>query len=137
MPIYQYRCKCGLEFEEVVSRQEAATRPCKACGAKADKAVSATGTLKFEAGRPPKDVDIGIGKDAERRWSQVQQDWNLKRDVVQKVGKVQGLFGGEEQIRRRQNLESEFSSALKEHRARRESKGIGQFDKIDPKRIYE
>ena len=41
MPIYEWRCNCGYEFEEVVSSREAdRCRPCPQCGSPAARIPS-------------------------------------------------------------------------------------------------
>jgi len=48
MPTYEYRCKCGEEFEMVRSITSKPVAPCPKCGKKARRQISAGGGLIFK-----------------------------------------------------------------------------------------
>jgi len=53
MPIYQWRCNCGYEFQEVISWREADRgRPCLRCGSPAVR-IPSTFTIGGAAATPP------------------------------------------------------------------------------------
>jgi putative FmdB family regulatory protein len=77
MPIYEFVCsKCALKFEET-KKYDDDDANCPVCNEKADKMISIT---NFTGSA--KSVDIFIGKDAEHRWSAIQER-KINRDKQQ------------------------------------------------------
>ncbi len=151
MPIYTYTCKgCNYIFEELSSyetRDEA--QSCPLCGEAAERNAAETFGIKTtidpkrDTVYTPKEIDKVVGSDAEKKWAGYDKKWENHYKQRQAVrwgdkapaevkipkesdGKYAPLMHlGDKKER---SLRKEFSTALKEHRAEREKKGIKQFD---------
>jgi putative FmdB family regulatory protein len=151
MPLYTYKCDvCGHEFDEIMKMDDRdVAPPCKLCKKESHRkiAVPFSHTTKVMAGKDtihtPKEIDQVVGRDAEKKWTAYDERWRGKYEARQKK-----RWGGQEPQavnipknpdgtytpvahlgdKKQRGLRGEFSTALKEHRAEREKKGIPQFD---------
>lgn len=98
MPIYEYQCQeCGLKAEKLWKRVSIAkdTIPCESCGTNMKKCVTAANfTFKHPASQtrgalPPStgtsddhNFDKAIGRDAERKWKQVEKRESVKSRTI-------------------------------------------------------
>lgn len=99
MPIYEFRCACGIQFEKLFSRiVETPTHPCPDCGKAAPKLVSAS-NFSFShtpvGGPRPQNTgvysidynaDRVIGRDAAARWKTIEERQGHKRKVMAEHG---------------------------------------------------
>ena len=132
MPLYEYVCNlCQYEFEELITGKETVT--CKKCGGPVEQKMSSFSSV-IEGGSDNESVDMKIGREAEHRWkmhhdiqSKRRKDKKLELLKVPKTKKGQFMpamaLGNKEDKKKRK----EYSSALKEHRKERISKGQPQF----------
>ncbi len=151
MPLYTYKCTaCGHEFDELVKYDDRDTKQaCKLCGEKSERnvasrfAVSTKLDPKKDTIYTPKEIDKVVGADAEKKWTGYDERWrkkysdrqkarwrgkepeiiNLPKDADGKTSPIMHLGGKQER-----SVRKEFSESLKEHRAERKKKGLGQFD---------
>ena len=151
MPLYVYKCAaCGLEFEELVSKDKRdESQVCKDCGKDSKReevtsfAINTTLDPKKDTIYSPKEIDKVVGAKAEETWQGYDERWkkrykdrqekrwngkkpgpvNIPKDPDGKYSPLMHLGGEKEKETRK-----EFSEALQEHRAEREKKGLSQFD---------
>lgn len=86
MPIYEFLCpKCGLKFERYYSKvSDNQKEVCPNCETSSEKVISAP---SFKIGEPtsiPKDIDLKVGKDAEKRWM-AYEDRNKQKENIRKA----------------------------------------------------
>ena len=135
MPLFEYQCKCGFEFEELVQYlQGSETSVCKMCGATATKKMSRFAPV-IAGGSPTESIDMTIGREASKRW-QMHTDRQVKRrgdrplqefDLPKtKTGEYMPVMGLGDKATK--ETRTEYSGALQEHRKRRIEKGQKQFD---------
>jgi putative FmdB family regulatory protein len=130
MPLYEYKCECGYEGEELVQSSDAPIK-CRKCGAKAERKMSRFASV-ISGGSPVETIDMTIGRDADKRWK-VYGDQRTKRhgdrplqtiaapkDEGGKYKPMEVLGTAKEKADRK-----EFSTALQEHRKHRSG---AQFD---------
>ena len=139
MPLYEYECKdCGFKFEALRERKEESPVPCQKCGKETDKLVSVF-SHKVNGGGSNESVDMKIGREANSRWQRYTDKKDKRRKTMSEVSSSQpqtkdGKFmpvmslGGKDEKKQR----SEYTSALQEHKTKRESKGQAQFDGPGP-----
>jgi putative FmdB family regulatory protein len=139
MPLYEYECKCGYEFEELVFSKsiDASKMECKKCGSLADRKISSFSAV-VEGGSPVEPVDMTIGREADKRW-QSYHDRQSKRHEGKlesfelpktKDGKFMPVMAlGDQNEKGKRN---EYVGALQGHRAERNKRGQGQFDGPGP-----
>lgn len=150
MPMYDYKCECGLAFEALVrSKDEAPDKECPSCGEMVPKnqAPSFLGFL-FGSGNTPgntgvdsldSSIDKMVGRDADQRWEDVKDRNSYKRKVRDKYGAkalkktTEGDYEvmDDEEIERSKNLSSEYGEIYQEHQSWREKKGIPKFEDED------
>lgn len=83
MPTYSFKCdKCSLRFEKSLKINENHQIKCQSCGHEVSK-LPATGVgLKFsEPTKIPKDIDKAVGKDAEKRWMELEEKKKVKEKI--------------------------------------------------------
>ena len=152
MPLYTYRCQnCNLEYDELVKMDERdGKRSCKRCGGPAARKVGVRFGVhsalnpKKDTISTPSEIDRVVGAASEKKWAGYNEKWrkryeerqakrwagrtpeviSLPKDPDGKYTPVAHLGDAKERATRQ-----EFSTALKEHRAEREKKGLGQFDR--------
>ena len=130
MPLYEFVCECGFEFEEL-SNRDSDSIECKKCGKTAKKKMSSFSSIVV--GSTKESIDVKIGKAANKRWEMHHERQNIRRKdkelknlEVPKVGKEYApamALGTKEQRTKRK----EYSVALQEHREKREKRGQKQF----------
>lgn len=97
LPIYEYLCEeCGLKFDRLRKMSESdAPQPCLECGTEARKLVSAANhafahpASQTRGMAPPNtgtsddyNFDKAIGRDAARRWENIGQRIDRKKQVI-------------------------------------------------------
>jgi putative FmdB family regulatory protein len=164
MPLYEYQCEsCGLEFEKLVPRMTPDPHPCPECQEMAPKQVSAsnfafgesrrtgaTGAVAEQAGGDlvaefrdgntgvhsvDSNIDQIIGRDAERRWGQIETREDSKNSARRGHGDrrvavsrtPEGEYKPMKSVTGVKQMQDTYSQVLRDHRAERESKGQGQF----------
>ena len=147
MPMYDYKCECGLFFEALVRTQkETPDKECPSCGEMVPKseAPSFLGFL-FGSGDTPgntgvdsldSSIDKMVGRDADQRWEDVKDRNSRKRKVVQKHGTAalkktaEGDYEpmDDEEIQHTKNLKEEYDGIYREHQNWRQKKGIPKFE---------
>ena len=105
MPLYEFQCECGLQFEKLFKRvTDVKTLPCPTCGKEAKKMMSASNFAfahsqsQLNGINPPNtgtsddwNFDKAIGRDAERKWKDVEKRDAVKTDHIRqehKAGRV-------------------------------------------------
>lgn len=151
MPLYEFKClECEHEFEELIPYEKRdEKRACKICGGDSERKYASTFGIhsdlnpKSDTIVTDKEIDKVVGKAAEKRWEGYDEKWRSRYEARQKKrrkGKVPEIINmpkdtdgkyspimhlGDDKQRA---LRKEYSEALQEHRAKREKKGIPQFD---------
>lgn len=105
MPLYEFQCECGLQFEKLFKRvTDVKTLPCPTCGSDAKKMMSASNfsfthpQSQLNGMAPPStgtsddwNFDKAIGRDAEAKWKNIEKRDAAKTDHIRqehKAGKV-------------------------------------------------
>ena len=114
MPIYQYLCQCGLEFEEVVSSVKSPNPKCLNCNSDTEKVPALTAGVRFEAGIPNKELDIAVGTSAEKRWQKAEQRHFKKREMVAAKGK-DVITGGTGRVQKRNKMLDTLTDVAREY----------------------
>jgi len=131
MPLFEFECKsCGYEFEELTSKI-LDSFPCKKCGEISQKKISRFAAVV--AGSSKELYDVKIGRAANKRWEMHHERQDARRSGkklevldVPKIGNKYApamALGTKEQREKR----VEYSSALQDHRKKRENRGQKQF----------
>jgi len=151
MPLYEFKCNgCGHEFEDLTKYEDRdRDQKCKLCGALSTRKWASVFGIHSELNPKrdtivsPKEIDKVVGKLAAEKWEGYDARWksrykdrqekrwkgktpepiNIPKDVDGKYSPILHLGNKKQRV-----LRKEYSEALKEHRADRESKGIKQFD---------
>lgn len=135
MPLFEYQCKCGFEFEELVQSLEGSeTAKCRMCGAPAQKKISRFSSV-IAGGSSNETIDMTIGREANKRW-QMHTDKQAKRRGTKtlqqfalpktKTGEFMPVMGLGNKVQK--ETRTEYAGALQDHRKRRIAKGQEQFD---------
>ncbi len=94
MPIFEYRCECGSEFEELLTQAEdvkeyAKWHPCSGCGGKAVRLGISITNFKFAGGVRGESgvhgnsgvhdldyptLDKAVGRSSEKKWTRINAD---------------------------------------------------------------
>jgi putative FmdB family regulatory protein len=136
MALYEYRCKCGYEFEELIFDKniDSSKVQCKSCGSLADRIMSSFSPV-VTGGSSVEPVDMSIGREADKLWQSYTDRQSKRRNGAElkildlpktKEGKympVMALGDSGEKSKRK-----EYVGALQEHRKERSKRGLGQFD---------
>lgn len=90
MPIFEYKCSCGLRHEHLVlpPNQPPATHTCPRCKEAATKLAFPTSVALARSGMDNPPVDNFIGRDSERRWEDIHQRQATRDRVRQESGQV-------------------------------------------------
>lgn len=152
MPLYVYKCAaCGHEFEEIVAYSKRDdSRACPQCKEEESArqvvqpfGVKTTLDPKRDTIYSPKEIDKVVGAKAEEKWAGYNEKWKgmyerrqgarWKGKQVKSLDLPKDTDGAARPImelgkKESKELRKEFTDALKEHRAERESKGLDQFD---------
>lgn len=147
MPMYDYKCECGLSFEALVRKKEdAAEQECPACGEAAAKEFG-SGFLgfMFGSGQTPGNtgvdsldskIDKLVGRDADERWEEVKDRESHKRSVRKDRGKralkknPDGSYDSmeEEELDRSKKITRKYNKIYKEHQEWRKENDIPKFE---------
>jgi putative FmdB family regulatory protein len=85
MPTYEYFCeKCLYLFEESFKKYEDTISPCPKCDSAAERKPSAPSI--FKSGTSRESVDIQIGRESERRWSDIKSRQEKKENIRKESG---------------------------------------------------
>lgn len=151
MPLYNFKCiDCKFEFEVLSSYEKRdEEQKCPECGKEAKRlevnsfAFSTTLDPKRDTIYSPKEIDMVVGKDSEKKW-QITTDklaersaarrkarWgdkklkeiDIPRDPDGKTTPIMHLGDPKEK-----NFRKEYVEALQTHRAEREKKGLSQLE---------
>ena len=88
MPIFEFECDCGAEFEELLPESQEYMK-CEACGGLAKKKISAVAPIIKNSTRAegiivsPKELDKRVGEMCERRHQSLAQ-YKEKQEKVKK-----------------------------------------------------
>jgi len=88
MPIYEFFCdECNLRFEKIFYKiSDEKKLECPNCGKLSNRVPSIFGHKFSESTKIPKDIDLKVGKDAERRWLEYEDRKKEKEKVREKYG---------------------------------------------------
>lgn len=88
MPIYEFKCeKCELKFEKYYSKiSDNKKEECPSCGGVGNRVVSLTNFKMGDSVKVAKEVDLAVGKDAERRWKVIEERNSKKEKLRQEFG---------------------------------------------------
>jgi len=88
MPIYEFKCnECGLRFERLYAETKGeATEECPSCKKAAHKIISRTNHVMKESKVIPKEIDLKVGRDAEKRWLAYEDRKNEKEKIKKETG---------------------------------------------------
>jgi len=83
MPIYEFKCdNCKLTFEKIFSRvSKNQQEDCPDCGNKANRIPSLTNFKMKESTSIPKEIDLKVGADAEKRWLEYEDRKSVKEKI--------------------------------------------------------
>ena len=83
MPIYEFKCeKCNLKFEKIFSKITVKQQEdCPCCGEKSDKIMSASNFKINESTNIPKEIDLKVGADSEKKWIEYEDRKSIKNKV--------------------------------------------------------
>jgi len=87
MPLYQFKCVCGLIFERLVSFENKELK-CPACSGLAHIVPINRINAQVEGGTPAESVDKAVGRDAEKRWVDYGDRFNEKKNIREETGVV-------------------------------------------------
>lgn len=135
MPLHEYKCKkCGFEFEELVSTEDAKI-VCWKCGGEVDQRMSAFSSVVEGS----ESVDVRIGKEAEKRWEihKNRQDERRSGKDFQPVVTPKTADGKYMPVmalgtKKEREKRGEYATALQEHREERTKRGQKQFSEVGP-----
>ena len=88
MPTYSFKCpKCSLRFEKTLKTSDNSEIKCVDCGESVNK-LPATGVgMKMAAPtKIPKDIDLAVGKDSERKWMEYEDKKKIKDKIREESG---------------------------------------------------
>jgi putative FmdB family regulatory protein len=136
MALYEYRCKCGYEFEELIfdRNKDSSKMKCRICGSLAEKKMSSFSPV-VTGGSAVETIDMSIGREANNRWQSYTDRQSKRRKGAElktfdlpktnegKYMPVMALGDSGEKSKRK-----EYVGALQEHRKERAKRGLGQFD---------
>ena len=93
MAIREYKCpSCGVMIEKILPTETTPrpTEPCPRCGGEANFLTIPTSIGIMTGNFQERKIDIAIGKDAERRWQDVENRQQI-RDRVRETSGQSGL----------------------------------------------
>ena len=90
MPVYEFICKeCGIRFDDYFPRiQEKYEANCPECGKLAERQEVHSFGFSFKGGTEAESIDMTVGRDAEKRWSQYHQRQEQKNKTKKESGFV-------------------------------------------------
>jgi len=88
MPTYSFKCnKCYLKFDRSLKISESHSLPCPDCGSSVAKLPAKGVGMKMGAVTSiPKDIDLAVGRDADKKWMEYED----KKSVKDKIRKDSG-----------------------------------------------
>jgi putative FmdB family regulatory protein len=101
MPLYKYTCgSCGNKFERLARASQRDDQNCSGCGSKASReeveafAVKATIDPKDKVVQTSKEIDIVVGRDAEKRWGAYEDKRRERRAGMVEIDAGASAGGG-------------------------------------------
>jgi len=89
MPTYSFRCnECGLRFEKSLKINDDHSINCISCKTSNTQKLPPKG-VGFSMKEPtsiPKEIDLKVGADSEKRWEEIEKRNKTKEEVRQKYG---------------------------------------------------
>jgi len=90
MPNYTFKCeKCSTRFERSLKLEQADKGAlCPSCGNKTANKLppSGVGFKMAESKKIPKDIDLAVGKDAEKKWEEYDEKKRIKDKIRKETG---------------------------------------------------
>lgn len=90
MPNYTFKCdNCSTRFEKSLKLDQSGKGVlCPICGNKTSNKLppSGVGFKMAESKKIPKDIDLAVGKDAEKRWEEYEEKKKLKEKIRKETG---------------------------------------------------
>ena len=90
MPNYTFKCeKCSTRFERSLKLEQADKGTlCPSCGNKTANKLppSGVGFKMAESKKIPKDIDLAVGKDAEKKWEEYDEKKRIKDKIRKETG---------------------------------------------------
>lgn len=89
MPNYTFRCSaCGLRFEKSLKLEEDHKISCISCKNENTSKMPPKGISHSfkESTKIPKEIDLKVGEDAEKRWMEIEERNKKKEDVRKEFG---------------------------------------------------
>jgi len=85
MPVYDFKCECGLKFEKVLKMDKSESTICPSCNQTTTNKLPPKGVLSKvgEVTSIPKDIDLAVGRSAEERW-QAYEDKAKQKQAIRK-----------------------------------------------------
>jgi putative FmdB family regulatory protein len=96
MPNYTFRCSsCGLRFEKSLKLDDNHNISCVSCRSDQTSKMPPKGVAHSfkESTKIPKEVDLKVGEDAEKRWLEIEER-NKKKETIRKEHGTQRLERG-------------------------------------------
>lgn len=90
MPIFEYKCTCGLRFEAVILDTKAPheTSVCPRCKGQGQKREFPTSVSLSRSTMGNPTMDLAVGKSAEEGWNAIHQRDEIKTKVRKETGEV-------------------------------------------------
>lgn len=91
MPLYKYSCTCGASFERLATPLTRDRQVCPSCKGEASRsassgfAVKSTLDPKDKVVQTSKEIDVVVGRDAERRWGSYEDRRKARRDGMVEI----------------------------------------------------
>jgi len=98
MPVHTYKCKCGIKFDKIVSKNNMDSINCDGCGSSTKRILSAPATKFVSKGfrsTDIPDIDKVIGADAEKRWEALEDRSRRQKTVVREGAYAIAKDGGD------------------------------------------
>jgi len=83
MPIYDFKCECGLKFEKFLKMEENSSATCPSCKGVTSNKLPPKGVMGKvgEVTSIPKDIDLAVGRSAEERWQAYEDKAKQKQKI--------------------------------------------------------
>jgi len=83
MPIYDFKCECGLKFEKYLKMDDSQSTTCPSCNLVTSNKLPPKGVASKvgEVTSIPKDIDLAVGRSAEERWQAYEDKAKQKQKI--------------------------------------------------------
>lgn len=89
MPLFEFKCeKCELKFEKVINLNFKGDMPCPSCASNSSRQLiskDVSGVVK-EGTAIPKDIDRIVGRDADKKWEEIEEKKSIKEKIKREHG---------------------------------------------------